>query len=750
MRKTSIVLVMVLLMGTFAPAAVVTKDKVADVYQLPELGSIKIGGMLGDRMKVNLEQRLLNVDEAGILGGFQKRPGSHPWIGEHVGKFLHAAVNTWLYSKDARLKEKMDRVATELMKCQMPDGYLGTYSEDKRWTSWDVWVHKYNLIGLLAYYDATGNEQALKVCRGVGDLMLNTFGDGQQGTKSGRDIGKAGEHMGMAATSILEPMCELYRRTADKQYLDFCLYITRALESNAHVVSSLTEKKRVYGTANNKAYEMLSNLVGLTELYRITGDEQFLTPAINAWEDIVARRLYITGTTSSHEHFQADDHLPGGEGDDVGEGCVTVTWMQLNLSLLRLKGEAKYADQLERTIYNQLIAAQEKSTGDICYFTPLMGTKKPGHEINCCLSSEPRGISMIPLAAVGRMRDGVVVNLYEQLDAKLDSSHVEVLHPVKLGSDSLLEPAVPDALNLMVQNTPHVLLRRPKWASKWSVPDAKSDHSYERVDLSSGQMTLDLNLSRELQRVAAGANYPDHVALLDGPQVLCFDASESDTYQEPVTVAVERIDGRQILGKVSLIDGAKREFTIRDLLIRAMPVSEARSPHVWLLKEPQLLPTGPAPVTFSAKQSQSRPGNMPSEGSITDLSINTFRSTRNGQLASEDWFAVEMEKPANISRVVYGHGTTQPQGGWFDTSSGKPRIEYKAMKDGEWKKLGELTEYPTTNAKDDPNLQSGQPFELKLEQPVEAIAIRVIGKPANGNRPKRSFVTCSELQAYEK
>ena len=135
------------------------KPKIADIYTPADFSHQQIEGYLGERMEINQDKRLLNVDEKGILEGFQHRPGKQVWIGEHAGKFLHAAANAWLYSHDPQLKTKMDRVAHELMACQLPDGYLGTYTDDKRWTSWDVWVHKYDMLGLLRYYDATGDPR---------------------------------------------------------------------------------------------------------------------------------------------------------------------------------------------------------------------------------------------------------------------------------------------------------------------------------------------------------------------------------------------------------------------------------------------------------------------------------------------------------------------------------------------------------------------------------------------------------------
>ena len=164
----------------------------------------------------------------------------------------------------------------------------------------------------------------------------------------------------MAATSVLDPMVELYKYTGNKKYLDFCYYILSAWEQKdgPKIMSTLLTIGKVNKVANGKAYEMLSNLVGLIKLYRVTGDAKFLQPVLNAWQDIVTNRLYITGTASSFEVFHDDDVLPATEKDDMGEGCVTVTWIQLNQNLLDITGSLKYEEQIEKSIYNQLLGAE--------------------------------------------------------------------------------------------------------------------------------------------------------------------------------------------------------------------------------------------------------------------------------------------------------------------------------------------------------------------------------------------------------
>src|SRR5207249_1510019 len=198
-------------------------------------------------------------------------------------------------------------------------------------------------------------------------------------------------------------------------YLEFARYIVRAWDEpgGPRVMATLLTEKSVRKTANGKAYEMLSNLVGLCELARATGERQYLQAAINAWEDIVAHQLYLTGSASQHEHFQADNQLPNQPSANIGETCVTVTWIQLNAQLLRLTGVARYGDELERSYYNHLAGAQRPDGAEWCYYTPLEGTKPYGPGINCCVSSGPRGMALAPqLTFLKRGKNTIVINLF--------------------------------------------------------------------------------------------------------------------------------------------------------------------------------------------------------------------------------------------------------------------------------------------------------------------------------------------------
>jgi DUF1680 family protein len=507
-------------------------NKVADRFAPAAFDQQSLGGLLGERMKVNLHARLLTLDVAPLLEGFQKRPGRHDWIGEHAGKFLHAACNAWAFSGNADLKARIDAVARDLIATQKEDGYLGTYLDEKRWTSWDVWSHKYALIGLLTYYQMTGDPAALGACRKVGDLLAKTFGAGE----GQRDLMACGTHVGMAPGSVLEPMVLLYRCTGEPRYLDFCRTIAKAYDESPRgpkLIRSLTEHGNVFRTANKKAYEMLSCLVGLAELYRMTGDETYLKPCVNAWNDVAAKRLYITGTTSHGERFHDDGELPG--TGNVGEMCVTVTWLQLTWQLLRLTGDPRYAAEHERTIYNALLGAQHPEEGSICYFTPLVGSKRYNavthgvKGVNCCISSGQRGIALIPQLIWGTLDGAPAIWQYAAGKALLPLPGGQGQLTLTSATTYPFDGAVTLTVSPPAETEFPLYLRVPTWCAQYTATVGSqivSGKAGELVKIQrrwkpGDQVAISIDLT--VRALDGGASYPDYVALQRGPQVFALD-----------------------------------------------------------------------------------------------------------------------------------------------------------------------------------------------------------------------------------
>lgn len=523
----------------YKPATPAIAYKVKETFNPALLGQQTIQGWLGEKLKANKEQRLYKVDEAGLLAGFINKPGVHPWIGEHVGKFLEAACNTYQNTKDPQLKIQLDRTAQQLIASQLADGYLGTYDKESQWTSWDVWSHKYDLVGLLSYYALTGYKPALMASQKIGDLLYKRFGN-----KAGQlDIIKSGAHVGMAATSVIDPMTDLYRFSGKKEYLEFCTYIIQSYDqkNGPKILSTLDSIGRVDKTANAKAYEMMSNLVGLVKLYRVTGDEKILNPVLKAWKDVTTNRLYITGTTSSFEHFQDDHLLPASKSDNMGEGCVTTTWVQLNFQLLSIFGKMEYLDELERAVYNHLIGAENPQTGCVSYYTPLMGAKPYGCNITCCMSSVPRGIAMIPLFANGKINGSPSFLFYQPGVYK---SLVNSNNLVEFTTQTTFpnNGDVTIEVNPSVNSKFEVLLRKPYWAGDFKITVNGKEQTLNHNETVSLIRTwnkgdkINVSFTLPVKVLEGGISYPGSIAFQRGPQVLVLDKKLNPALPETFTV----------------------------------------------------------------------------------------------------------------------------------------------------------------------------------------------------------------------
>jgi DUF1680 family protein len=580
-------------MGLAGAPALPVPYKVAlaipNAVHLSELSQVSVQGWLGARIDANERNRLLVVDTTPLLAGYLKKPGEQEWIGEHVGKWLDAATLAWAYSGNTALRQKLDQVAAQLIGAQEADGYLGTYVPEKRFglfpaADWDVWSHAYNMIGLLTYYRYTGNEAALAAVRRMGDLLIATF-------PSQKSILAAGTHVGMAATSVLEPVVELYRLTGDNRYLEFARYIVRAYDEpgGPAIVKSLLGGKGVDQTANGKAYEMLANLMGICDLARVTGDHRLLEAVTNAWTDIIRNRLYLTGTASMFEHFPQTHELPNSDDDHVGETCVTTTWIQLNLKLLEVTGGAAFGDEVERSLYNHLSAAQNPRGDDWCYYTALDGTKHYDKGITCCHSSGPRAMALAPSSAYLQGNGILFVNTFEpsQVHLLVGEQAVELVQETgfpRVGQ-SVLTVRASRAVRFALK------IRVPDWAAPLTIGNQEYGAGWATVPERAWNNNDQVHLSYNLRgRVIRGeyANF-SRAAFAWGPYVLAADAALNPKVDSLEALKVNADVGPSLLDtKAGLQFGAqaKGPWSENEMRVGLVPFADAGSSgagyRIWL------------------------------------------------------------------------------------------------------------------------------------------------------------------------
>lgn len=366
--RTSLSLALVAVLFPVCSFAAEPKAAVDDQLTLLPPGSVHFSGPMGDAIETCLKGRIRAQDLSTLIEPFQARQETELWQSEFWGKWFTSAALAYRYQPVADLRAILDRAVGGLLATQTPDGYIGTYKHSAELRCWDVWGRKYVLLGLLAYYDLTGDRRALQAACREADYTLGQIGPGKA------DIVKLGWWNGLAASSILEPMVLLYRRTGEQRYLDFAQYIVRrwgepggpdlvrkAIDG-VPVFKMFRGPAKVikdYGDAgDSKAYEMMSCYEGLAELYRVTGDPRYLAAVKRVFADIDATEITVLGSGSSLErwcngHTRQTETVP-----EWMETCVTVTWMKLTAQLLRLRGDSTYADRIEQSAYNSLLGTR--------------------------------------------------------------------------------------------------------------------------------------------------------------------------------------------------------------------------------------------------------------------------------------------------------------------------------------------------------------------------------------------------------
>lgn len=682
----------------------------------------RVDGPLGLRMALHAEELARQMQRAAQEGG------------ERLGVLIEAGTLLCEVTNCGPVREALPGAVQALI---------------RRSGEWrDAAAFRRGLSGLLAYFEATGDRKALEAARRAGDAASRVapeWRDPELGT---------GPLAGPAAT--------LFSHTGERRRLTQGISPEMAEEGAPRLLRALWTKGRLEGSEHARAEEVLATLAGLVELYRLTGQAAFLRGAQRGWEEIASRHLYVTGAVGARGRLRSDGALPGEASASVGEPDVTGEWLRLNLALLRATGEVKYADEIERAFYNHLLALQDGRTGAWAPSAPLIGRRKYGAPGNERGAGAALALSIAAAAFRGSLDGAPAVVLYVPGEARLPVATGGGEKRVKL----LLETNFPESGFAVLRVAEGgagryaIHLRVPGWCPQYTVTAGRTNWSgrageWLRVerDWREGD-ELHIRMEMAVRTLEGKPSYPGQVALQRGPQVLALEAAANPgvSYLHRValdsTAAPRLIEapGRAAEGRarqayavagtaVSWTGGRTVAARTRLVLI---PFSEAREYRVWL-PVANRLPIGPVALTAFAEEAWSADGLV--DGSICDERADTFR-TASSDGKEGSWFAIELSKPEWVERIVYRHGRIMPDGGWFDTSRGKPLVQVKRTADGPWETVGRLETYPASNGKAPPALYEGQAFEVRLPVPLRVVAIRVLGEP--GGR----FSSCAELAAY--
>ena len=398
----------------------------------PDPVDSELGGLLGEAVRASRRGRLSRfiVDETSPAialfdAAHQQGNVEGDWYGEHAGKWLIAAAKAAARSLDEALVASVRRVAAHLVSRQQDDGYLGTYAPARRFMvpqppkpgsaagvdglrtwdgapslrTWDIWTHSYLILGLLEAHHRLAVPGCLQAACRIGDLCWHTL------TAGGIDITDLGNHHGMSATVLMDPAMELHFATGEQRYLDLALHVLAQADRNPDLA---LVRRGLAGAdaaevATGKAYQLAWNLVGLAKIHQATHDPAHALVLDRLWHSFREQHLTLGGGPWGGVGHRSREVLnaPGTFSPQAYvETCSTLAWMQLNRELLRISGQARYADEIERSAYNDLLGAMAPNGEDWCYYSFPNGRRVHTTAWRCCKSSGAMALEELPSLAV--------------------------------------------------------------------------------------------------------------------------------------------------------------------------------------------------------------------------------------------------------------------------------------------------------------------------------------------------------------
>ncbi|WP_205509891.1 glycoside hydrolase family 127 protein [Longitalea arenae] len=337
-----------------------------------------------------------------------------------VYKWIEGASYALQVAPNAALSQYLDSLIDIIAGAQEPDGYLFTFRTikpaqphewigDRRWVKDSVLSHELYNSGHLyeaayAHYNATGEKNLLNIALKNADLLVKDFGWGKLEIYPGHQIIETG-------------LAKLYRITGNRKYLDLAKFFldVRGPSGDAYnqAHKRVVDQREAVGHAVRAAY-MYS---GMADIAALTGDTAYLKAIDAIWNDVVTKKLYITGgigATNNGEAFGDAFYLPNMSA--YAETCAAIANVYWNNRMFLLHGDAKYIDVLERTLYNGLLSGMSLNGTRFFYPNPLASVgqhdRSPWFSCACCISNMTRFLPSVPGYVYAQNKNDLYVNLF--------------------------------------------------------------------------------------------------------------------------------------------------------------------------------------------------------------------------------------------------------------------------------------------------------------------------------------------------
>lgn len=500
-----------------------------------------------------MRRYLLAVDDDSMLYHFRRASGLDTrgaespggWDAEESrlkghtsGHYLSAMALCYHATGDEEILRKAGYMVRELAKCQkafagrpgIRKGFLSGYSErqfdqleqftpyPKIWAPWYTY-HKI-MAGLLDCYTyKIEAETALTIAEGMGLWAagrLSRLPKKQLERMWGMYI--AGEFGGMNAV-----LAQLFRMTGRKELLE-CAY--------------LFDNEKLYGPLRDHtdqlngmhANQHIPQIIGAVEIYKATGDEEYLDIARTFWQTVTANHTYAAGGVGEREMFHGFREIGGLLTDSTQETCASYNMLKLTKELYQLEPDSRYMDYYERVLYNHILATPaEDDSGESTYFFPSgPGMKREFlKENSCCHGTGMESHFKYREGIYFRRGRELFINLYLPSGMREGNSSVRL--------EQIPEREQSFRITVRDGELRRLALRKPAWAERYCVKDGGAE--VLAVPNGDGYLELggDFSQGREIEvsfvpgfGLCRTDDEPERAAVQYGPFVLAALSEQQD------------------------------------------------------------------------------------------------------------------------------------------------------------------------------------------------------------------------------
>jgi DUF1680 family protein len=485
----------------------------------------------------------------------------HIFWDSDVAKWIEAASYSLDTHPDAQLDALLDRVIARIAAAQDPDGYLNsaylTYEKHgiaKRWTNLrdmhELYCAGHLIEAAVAHYRATGKRTLLDpICRYV-DYIAQVFG---------MDEGQLRGYCGHQEIELA--LVQLFHVTNERRYLDLALYFINERGQQPHYYDMearargedpaafwaktyeynqshvpVREQQAVTGHAVRAMYQYAA----MADLANETGDVALLEACERLWKSVCEQRMYITGgigPSARNEGFTEPYDLP--DESAYAETCAAVGMVFWNYRMLQFSGDGRYADMMERALYNGSLSGVSLDGQRFFYDNPLAsrGNKQRSEwfDCACCPPNIARLIASIGGYFYATGPSSLWLHLYAAGHTRIQigDTHIWLHQETNYPWDG----AIRLALDMDKPARFGLHLRVPGWCSQFTLRvngarvDAHFDRGYVQVvrEWHAGDViTLDLSMpvvrmvANPMVRSAIG-----RVALQRGPLLYCLEGIDN-------------------------------------------------------------------------------------------------------------------------------------------------------------------------------------------------------------------------------